>query len=332
MALLQSEDGRTFECETNSFIGRGLTEGISFDEVDGLDLEVSSVHAAITWNGKRHGWELRDLGSHNHTFVGDRRLPPGEKELLKTGDRIVIGRIKLTVLNTSPPPAHATCEDTDEVRIGRDGALMLPDEATPEVAVLRTAGGWFVGRPDELQRSIDRGETAGLASIEGLTRVEAGGRMWKIRVPSPNPHTLQSRKRLADYELVIEVMDSGDRVGLALEHAEGIIPMRPRVHHEMLWVLALARLADQNAGRSEAEQGWRSQEQVLQDMGLKTTDPAAHLNILVHRARHQMEPHAPTDFMQLIERDPSRPGELRIGTARLRIDDHGPGRASRGAR
>lgn len=332
MALLQCEDGRTFECETNSFIGRGLTEGISFDEVDGLDLEVSSIHAAITWNGKRHGWELRDLGSHNHTFIGERKLAPGTKELLVTGDRIVIGRIKLTVLNTSPPPAHATCEDTDEVRIGRDGALLLPDDATPEVAVLRTAGGWFVGRPDELQRAIDRGETAGLTSIDGLTRVEAGGRVWKIRVPSLNTRTLQSRKRLADYELVIEVMDSGDRVGLALENAEGIIPMRPRVHHEMLWVLARARLADRGTGRSEADQGWRSQEQVLQDMGLKTNDPAAHLNILVHRARHQMEPHAPADFMQLIERDLSRPGELRIGTARLRIDDHGPGRASRAPR
>lgn len=325
MALLQCEDGRVFECEGNSFVGRGLTDGISFDEPEGLDLEISSIHAAMTWNSKQSVWELRDLGSHNGTFVGGRPLEPGSKVPLMVDDRVVFGRVGLRVLDVAPPPAHAVCDETGEVRIGRDGVLLLPDERGPELAVMRAAGAWLIGAPDPLQRAIDGGDPAGFARVEGVCVRTAGGRRWKIRVPTLHRRTVQSRKRLADYVLVVTVMEGGDRVGLTLDGGERPITLRPRVHHELLWMLARARLADLAAGRPEPEQGWLTQEQIIDDMRLGASDPIAHLTMLVHRARHQIEPHAPVDYMNLVERDPNRPGSLRLGATRVRIDDHGAG-------
>lgn len=319
MALLQADDGRTFECDKNIMVGRGLLEGISFDEPDGLDLEVSSLHASVTWNPKVRRWELRDLGSHNGTFVDGDRVVPGQRAPLLEGSRVVFGRLGLDVIDAAPPPAHAICRLTGDVRVGRNGALLLPDEGAPEVVVLRTDHGWQLGPPALLAD----GDDAAAEAVEGLIEVAAGQRTWQVRVPSHTRQTVRSQRSLRDFTLVVEVREGGDRISLMLEHEEGCIALPGRAHHEVLWMLARRRLADIEAGKPRAQQGWVTQEEVIRDMRSGAADPVSHLNVLVFRARQQLEPHAPADYKSLVERSAARTGVLRIGSERLRIDDFG---------
>lgn len=319
MALLQADDGRTFECDRNTLVGRGLLDGISFDEPEGLDLEISSVHASLTWNAKVRRWELRDLGSHNGTFVDGDKVEPGDRAPLVEGSRVVFGRLGLDLIDDAPPPAHAICARTGEVRVGRNGALLLPDEGAPELVVLRTEHGWQVGPPTLLEDG-DRPEAR---AIEGTVRVEAGQRPWQVRVPSHIRQTVRSQRSLRDFTLVLEVRQGGDRINLLLEHESGCITVPGRAHHEMLWLLARHRIADIEAGKPLAEQGWVDQEEIIREMRAGAADPISHLNVLIFRARQQVQPHAPADYKALVERASDRTGVLRIGSPRLRIDDVG---------
>ncbi len=320
MALLRTDDGRIFECDGNTMVGRGLTEGMSFDEPDGFDPEVSSIHAAITWNPKSRRWEIRDLGSHNGTFIDGARLAPGDKAIFKPGLRLVFGRLGLSVIDDEPPPAHATCARTGEVRHGRGGVLPLPDEHAPEVVVVRGDGGWRIGPPSLLESELDDpGETA---VVEGVTPVSAGGRQWAVWVPSIYRRT-RSNHVLDDYRVIIEITDGGDRIGLLLEREGETTHLGVRVHNELIWILALKRLEDIAADVSPSEQGWVTQESLITSMRLRAADPIAHLNMLVYRARQQVEPYVPNGYKEFIERHPQRKGTLRIGATALVIDDHG---------
>jgi pSer/pThr/pTyr-binding forkhead associated (FHA) protein len=78
-----------------SNIGRWDADNGNFPDVD-LDAfdpeaKVSRKHARI---GKQHGeYFVEDLGSTNGTFVNrGRRLLPGNKEVLKDGDEIIVGK------------------------------------------------------------------------------------------------------------------------------------------------------------------------------------------------------------------------------------------------
>jgi len=317
MALLRAEDGRTFECDSNTFVGRGLVEGISFDQRDGLDREVSSVHAVITWSASRRCWELRDLGSQNGTFVDGKPIAPGQRVALVEGAAVTFGRLGLTVVDAAPPPAHAVCRRTGEVRRARDGVLSLPDENTSDIVIARSDKGWQMGPPDLLV-----GETADppdVMLVEGETVVEAGGRAWAVWIPSAYHRTVGSNHSLSDYRVVIELRPR-DEICLLLEKGEDCIFLGSRVHHELLWLLARRRLADIEAAVAADEQGWVTQDEVTAMMWLAGTDPSAHLNMLVFRARQQVQRHAPADYKSLIERHPLRSGTLRIGVTRLRID------------
>jgi pSer/pThr/pTyr-binding forkhead associated (FHA) protein len=50
---------------------------------------ISRRHARLQSGAQ--GWTITDLGSTNGTFVNGRRLPPQERYILRTGDRITIG-------------------------------------------------------------------------------------------------------------------------------------------------------------------------------------------------------------------------------------------------
>ena len=81
--------------EVESQIGRWDADGGVFPDVD-LDpddpeAKVSRRHARITLrNGQ---YFVEDLGSTNGTFVNrGRRMPPGEPQLLREGDEIIVGK------------------------------------------------------------------------------------------------------------------------------------------------------------------------------------------------------------------------------------------------
>jgi hypothetical protein len=82
-------------CEDESHIGRWDADGGIFPDVD-LDSDdpeakVSRRHARITRRGEQY--YIEDLGSTNGTFVNrGRRLLPGDRQSLREGDEVIVGK------------------------------------------------------------------------------------------------------------------------------------------------------------------------------------------------------------------------------------------------
>jgi len=81
--------------DDESHIGRWDADGGVFPDVD-LDADdpeakVSRRHARITRRGEQY--YIEDLGSTNGTFVNrGRRLLPGDRQLLRDGDEVIVGK------------------------------------------------------------------------------------------------------------------------------------------------------------------------------------------------------------------------------------------------
>ncbi|MCS6994883.1 MAG: FHA domain-containing protein [Anaerolineales bacterium] len=94
-AYLEIEGGRRIPLGKQAIIGRNDPKSNLNVEIDVSSFLpnpklISRQHAKIT---ERNGeYFIEDLGSNNGTRLNGRRLPPGERTLLKDGDVIVLGR------------------------------------------------------------------------------------------------------------------------------------------------------------------------------------------------------------------------------------------------
>ena len=72
------------------------------DAAEGLDIQIdnpttSSRHAVLMASARPARIKLEDAGSTNGTFLGDRRLEPGQRHELDDGDQIRFGGYPVVV-------------------------------------------------------------------------------------------------------------------------------------------------------------------------------------------------------------------------------------------
>ncbi|WP_437752164.1 FHA domain-containing protein [Sorangium sp. So ce1389] len=108
------------------------------------DPRVSSEHASLGWTGAI--WEVRDLGSKNGTFVGERRLAAGERIPLLPGDLLTLGapRPPATAFvraDAEGPAASARHVQTGVVRAASAGLIVLPDDENPRASIVEQHDG-----------------------------------------------------------------------------------------------------------------------------------------------------------------------------------------------
>jgi hypothetical protein len=261
----RSGQDRQWALAARSIVGRGADCAVRID-----DRLVSGEHAALTWRDGQ--WQLRDLASRNGTFVAGRRLAPGERVPLSLGSRFAVGGedLVLELVDATGPGASAV--RADGTRVTADGGvLLLPDADVAAVAVYtdENASWWVEDADGEARPAVD-GEVVSVA--DGA---------WTLSLPRELPPTMAARA---------EDLRAHFRVSLDEEHAELKITrgasehsLPPRSFTYMLLTLGRRRLADQEQGLSDREQGWMTQDELAGDLRLDQST----VGVYVHRARRQ---------------------------------------------
>ncbi|MGK4008265.1 FHA domain-containing protein [Sorangium sp. So ce1036] len=270
----------------------------------------SGEHAVLSWDGAR--WCVRDLGSTNGTHVRGRRLAFAERVPVDAGTELVFGgdAERWVLEEAGPPVASARAEQSGEVREAEQGLLALPDAADPRVTL-------FEDRHGRWQVEID-GITRPAVDQE---RVEAGG-VWVLRVPPRTadgalPTTASNAttpKFLGVTVLRFEVSQDEEHIALSLVQGARVTQLTERAHHELLLLLARARLGDRDLGLPAAEQGWRFVDELLARLRVDLH----HLNVNVFRARRQLARAGVVDAGAVIERRTTT-RQLRLGTEAIEV-------------
>ena len=307
MGLLQhARTGRLVTLVSRSLVGRAPTCALVLD-----DRHASGEHAVLSWS--QDGWQVRDLGSLNGTWVDGARLGAGERVAVGPSARIGFGVADDTwmLVDESGPGPAARDLATGELVRPSGGLLALPTQADPRATVFMGEDSeWVVELDGTVRRVIDQER---LAIDDGL---------WTLFLPSqrdPLPGTLKATGAVArgigTVGLAFRVSADEEHVDLILRWSDGEqVVLPPRSSHYTRLTLARARLDDAARGVAEAEQGWLHAGD-LADMLVYT---AERLNIEIYRARALLGKAGVVDAARLIERRVlSR--QLRIGVARLDV-------------
>ncbi len=303
--LLHAGSGRLITLVVRSLVGRAPSCTVTLD-----DRRASSEHAVIAWTGA--GWEVRDLGSLNGTWVGGQRLEAGQRVALARDVRLGFGVnddawILVDERGAGPAARNPT---TGELVHAAAGLLALPTMADPRATIFPgNDGAWFVDTGGALD-AIASGQTL---VIDGTS--------WTILLPAsldPVPGTLQatgSPPSIAGLRLTFSVSSDEEHVDIGMGAAEGPeTPLPPRSSHYLVLTLARARLADAERGVAGAEQGWLYSSDLADMLGYT----AERLNVEIFRARALLAKLGVPDAGQLIERRVSS-RQLRIGVSRLHV-------------
>lgn len=270
------------------------------------DARVSSEHASIHWTGR--GWELRDLGSRNGTFVGGRRLAAGERVLLAEGTSFTLGStspsLELTLADGRGPTASARHVESGRTRTASGGLLLLGDDESPKVSLVALAGGaWSLEAADAVREAKDR------------EIIVVGSEAWQLDLPASTLATEEEPRGapgVTRFELRFAVSQDEEYVKVTVIDGARAISLPPRAFHYLLLTLARARMSDE--GASPAERGWVDREELCR---MLATDEYK-LNVDVCRARKQLESSVASGGARIIERRAGS-GKLRLGVDAVEI-------------
>ncbi|MED5370597.1 MAG: FHA domain-containing protein [Myxococcota bacterium] len=300
--LRHPKSGQELRLSAETSIGRSRACVLRLE-----DPRVSGMHAMLAWKGQ--GWELRDLGSRNGTYVGGRRLESGARELLTRGAQLAFGSPESPwVLVDDRAPVLAA--SSGELWIEADGELLvLPDPDSPEVVLYLDDD----GRPC-LEREME------VRPLQVGEVVEAGGRSWRIHLPGAVVRTdtvVQSTQiHFAELSITFLVSQDEEHVALELRDRRGNHrKLSHRAQHYLLLTLARARAEDaQDPTLSEGERGWRYRDDLVRGLRI----PDNQFNVAVFRARQHLKRAGVLDAKALVERRTGS-GQLRFGCPRFEI-------------
>jgi hypothetical protein len=305
----QTGKGRRVTLGVRALIGRAPRCTIRLEEP-----WVSAEHASLYWRDQ--GWEIRDLGSRNGTWVDGTKLPTGGRARVGRGTRLAFGssRVDWCLEDDGPPVLNARNLDTGVSRQAEGGLLVLPDESQPLVTFYQHESGWRIEG-----EGSDR-----FASDQEI--LEVNGARWLIELPQGglllDDTTGSLSSRWTKFSLVglrFSVSLDQEHVGVTLVvgRIERTLPVR--AYHELLLELARTRLSDRGRGLPESECGWLYADELANMLKQEATK----INVDVFRARQQLAEEGVADAVSLVERR-STTRQLRIGVERLEILESHP--------
>ncbi len=268
------------------------------------DRHVSGEHASLIWTGE--GWEIRDLGSRNGTFVNGERLAPGVPRRLALGEGIGFGSeaTAWVAVDLAPPGAVADDLDSGALRSVGDGAMLaLPSDDEPVCVLFQDRSGrWVVEIEDAPPR---------LARDQEVVRV--GARAWRLHVPAAQEGTaaLDAGPTLETVSLRFGVSRDEEHVEITFSHRGLAKTLEAREHGYALLTLARQRLEDRD--QPPSEQGWIARDDLARMLGVD----ANALNVAIYRARNQLGDAGVAGAAGLVE---VRRGQRRIGVEPERLE------------
>lgn len=287
MGVLRAVDGEDeFELAARTLVGRA-----AHCELRLTSPRVSGEHAAISWSSG--GWEVRDLNSRNGTFVEGRRLEPGERARISAYGRIAFGDPDAVFewRDVAPPPASARTDDGQR-QVARDGVLVLPSEADPQLTIFWRGGRWIC--------EDEAGDRPAPRSVE------VAGQRWHLELPHVLATTIQAGVRLAEVTLDLAVSRDEEHVEAVVRLRDAARTLPARAHHYLLAVLARLRLAQEH-------DGWVHSDDLTRMLALDRRT----VNVQIFRARQEFGALGVIDASDLIQRRTG--GLLRIGMRRLSV-------------
>jgi hypothetical protein len=295
--LIRLSDSEPVRLPSSALAGRSAACWLRLDH-----RLASSEHAKIAFLG--HGWMLKDIGSKNGTYVDGRRIDSGGAVMLSSGMRIGFGDLAPShvVADVDPPQAVAQDLESGEIVFGMQDLLALPDDEHPEAVVYPGRSGWVFEPNFDETREVD-----------DLDVVRVGARLFRLFLPLPSSATPMVRMaftlRNTQFRFIVDGRGRCAGIDL-LFRGVAVARLQSIESGPLLLALARARIADQS--RPNEERGWRSVEELCDEIDV---DPAA-LNVAIHRARKRVGASKIGGASELIE---VRRGERRLGTDAVEV-------------
>lgn len=262
----------------------------------------SGEHAAMMWT--HDGWRLRDLGSSNGTWLGDRRLSAGQEVAVRAGDALAFGDTgDRWVLSDDRAPSPFARDEADGLTVQAEGGVLgLPSAEDPEVMVFRGAEGWIAEGPARRRAVHDQD----LLTLHGV--------VWRLFLPTVLETTAMDdaprEPTLGGLRMRLQVSRDHEFVRVTLHDGARSFEVPPRTLHYMLVVLAEARVDPARPPADDAT-GWVDFEAVARALQVDYRT----VGVYVCRLRQQLGGLGIASAGEIVER---RPGALRLG--RIAVD------------
>ena len=305
MAVFLRPDGKFQSLGYRTLVGRASYCGVQVS-----DPRASAEHASIYFD--KGTWFLRDLASTNGTYLDGVKIDLGRKHALVPGSLIGFGAPNpaYRFVHDDPPRMRLRNYQTGGKLEPQLGLLVLPNEERPLVTIFQGLDGWYEEREGAVRQLADFAE------------VLVESERWVVELPPPGAETAQTGlARSGGWatfdDLFLRFDVSRDRESIILQVIAGneSRAITNRAYHELLLVLAEARIEALAAAIPEPEQGWLHTDELCR----RIAGDISKVNVDVFRARQQLDQLGVIESHRIIERRPAT-RQLRIGTACVAIN------------